>query len=812
MKKMLSLALALCLCLSFGIFAQAEESGAYVLMNIPYADFYAAEDVTIQALDAVSSASMVKTRLPEQVGGSYHVNTDGSDVTGIIFPVYVKDLSLLESLGGEKITDESSVVITVTAKGEEITTEYSGREALFEAPSYSWYVLPEGEVPTQYKTMTACCEPEFSAVNSTPEVLDAEASFFFDKHVDLAIKVSGAKDVLDAQNVSAVILTADDGTGYGMRHSQNLHKKYDIGFNLDSEEYAQLKGKTITEIQYITPDGNYVIPTSLAVVDDPVLALLNGTYIELFPEFANEKYYDFWMETIQSHGVDEATAKIYYSMLTDRFMGRLMGEEAVEVFSSDPESMVFDCYFENGLAKLTVNGNVISGMDSDGNELFCHTYAYAGEQPVIYFGMDQGITLHIYQTKEADAGIFTYFAFADDNLHDTQHIEYRYGDDLEALGNYTEGPYAYWLASGIADGYKDSLIQDCISLFVSENVGGEAEAEEMENTFGVFPAVAGEGGTTYVNLFDVILGDSYDVLWRDYIAAVVGEENAAVTVAHLKDSISSDLYGEQAVEAFADGGMAFDCFFINGAESFTFLDDTVTITKTDGTSEMHTYEYLGEFVIGEGETMNYMGQEFPIGMECDAYVSTDEAGEFQYILLCPDTMDTTFHIEFRYGKDLDELRGYMVGPYAYWLSAGIDREADEQTIQNVIALFCLENMDYSSHTDAALKQLTDLGFVGTWVADLSAYGDMFADVDLSFVLDVNGHGITTMNGETTSDFEAYAFDNGEAGDGAGIYIAYSNLDLEAEAAEYTLMTGEDGNQILTFYSDEGVISYVKAAA
>ena len=812
MKKFLAILMALCLCLQFGCFGFADNTGAYVLMNIPYSKFYEAEGVVVADHDAVSSATQMKTRVAEQAGGSYHVDSEGTDISGVIFPVYVEDTGVLASLGGVEMTDDSSVSITVSLKGEETTTVYSGKDALFEAPDYSWYVL-DAE-PAQYKTLTVDGEPSFSAVNTEAEVLDADAAFYFDKHVDLGIRVSGIKDQLDAAAVSAVILTADDGTKVAMRHLENIHKKYDIGFNLDSLEYEVLKGKTITSIQYLTPDSNYLIETNLAVVDDPVLVLLNGTYIELFPEFASEKYYDFWMETIQSYGIDDATAQIYYSMLTDRFMGRLTGEEAIEAYSSDPESMIFDCYFENGLAKLTVNGNVISGVDADGKELFRHVYTYAGEQPVTYFGMDIGTPLHIYQTEDADAGIFTYFAFTDDNLHDTQHIEYRYGDNLEALGSYTDGPYAYWLASGIADGYKDSLIQDCISLFVGENVGGgeEEEAEETENTFGVFPAVAGEAGTTYINLFDVILADTYDVLWQDYVAAVVGAENAADTVARLKGSISSDLYGEQAVEAFADGGMAFDCFFINGAESFTFRDNTVTIAKTDGTSETHTYEYLGEFVIGEGETMNYMGQEFPIGMECDAYQSTDEAGEFQYILLCPDTMDTTFHIEFRYGKDLDELKGYMVGPYAYWLSAGIDRDADEQTIQNVIALFCLENMDFSSHTDAALKQLVDLGFVGTWVADLSAYGDMFAGVNLSFVLDENGHGVTTMNGETTADFEAYALDNGEAGDGAGIYVAYSNLEFEAEAADYTLLPGEDGSQILTFYSDEGVISYVKAAA
>lgn len=51
MKKLLSLLLALCLCAALMVPATAEDKGAYVLMNIPYADFYAAEsDVTVDAV------------------------------------------------------------------------------------------------------------------------------------------------------------------------------------------------------------------------------------------------------------------------------------------------------------------------------------------------------------------------------------------------------------------------------------------------------------------------------------------------------------------------------------------------------------------------------------------------------------------------------------------------------------------------------------------------------------------------------------------------------------------------------------------
>ena len=353
------------------------------------------------------------------------------------------------------------------------------------------------------------------------------------------------------------------------------------------------------------------------------------------------------------------------------------------------------------------------------------------------------------------------------------------------------------------------LISIALALTLVFSLSALGFADDADR--GVWPAVAGEEGTTYGNLFEVILGEDCDALWLDYCAAVVGEENAADTVAGLKASISSDIYGEDAIAAFADGGMAFDCWYIHDAAAFTFEGDTVTVTKTDGSTETHSYEYLGAGEIGPGETMNYMGMEFPVTMACDVYKSTDEAGEFNYIFLCPDTMDSTYHIEFRYGRDLEELQGYFVGPYAYWLAAGIDVNADAETIEKVIALFCLENLDCSSHTPEALTQLETLGFVGDWAADLSPFGDAYAGVELSMSIDENGHGVTTMNGEQTADFEAFAVDNSEKDDGAGLYVAFSNLEGEAEAAPYTLEENADGETVLTFFSEEGAISWIKAA-
>ena len=57
---------------------------SYVQMNIPYADFYKAAGVdNASEIDAVTSATKNKTRAGKLAAGSYHVNADGTDITGV---------------------------------------------------------------------------------------------------------------------------------------------------------------------------------------------------------------------------------------------------------------------------------------------------------------------------------------------------------------------------------------------------------------------------------------------------------------------------------------------------------------------------------------------------------------------------------------------------------------------------------------------------------------------------------------------------------------------------------------------------------
>ena len=79
----------------------------YVLMNIPYSDFYKSEVNNDIAVDIYTSATKSKT-LGTRVKGSYHVNEDGSDITGVTYPVKVSEGVDLSKFKKVKDTDNKT--------------------------------------------------------------------------------------------------------------------------------------------------------------------------------------------------------------------------------------------------------------------------------------------------------------------------------------------------------------------------------------------------------------------------------------------------------------------------------------------------------------------------------------------------------------------------------------------------------------------------------------------------------------------------------------------------------------------------------
>ena len=90
-----------------------KEEYQYLLMNIPYEKFYAAEiENNAEGVDAVTSATKAKPRTGNLVAGSYHANSDGSNISGVTFPVKIKKGTDLSKF--KQITDSDSLTITVT--------------------------------------------------------------------------------------------------------------------------------------------------------------------------------------------------------------------------------------------------------------------------------------------------------------------------------------------------------------------------------------------------------------------------------------------------------------------------------------------------------------------------------------------------------------------------------------------------------------------------------------------------------------------------------------------------------------------------
>lgn len=252
------------------------EGEAYVLMNIPYDDFYKAElknnDVKV---DAFTSATKQKTR-SSLAKGSYHVNSDGSDITGVTFPVKVSDISVLKDK--KQIKDNASVSITTAIKGKETTTEYKGKDALFESDSYSYYVL--SEEPSYYKELTVGEDGSFtfSAIegkSAAPETKQVQAEFKTKSNYgDYQLKFDKTEfnSIIntDINTVYGAVINTTDGTTYGLCHQENIWKGYELawstgytteshGCHLNSEHFESMMGKTIDSVTYYASNGIYTL-------------------------------------------------------------------------------------------------------------------------------------------------------------------------------------------------------------------------------------------------------------------------------------------------------------------------------------------------------------------------------------------------------------------------------------------------------------------------------------------------------------------------------------------------------------------------
>lgn len=229
--------------------AGATEQFAYVIMNVPYDDFYKAEGVTaVDGVDAVTSATMKKSRM----------NT----ADGLTAGTYYKTAE------DEKSDAIRGVVCTVRVAKSDLAKLNA---SLTEHDDYYYTTLDS--VPENYKELTIGKDGSYSfgkttAAVDTETLKDTTVTFkTSSKYGDYQMKFS--TNVLEKiGRAYGATVTTTDGTSYAMRSLENvwngksLELAWSVGFTttahgnpLVSDDYVSMMGKTIKSVAFYTVDG-----------------------------------------------------------------------------------------------------------------------------------------------------------------------------------------------------------------------------------------------------------------------------------------------------------------------------------------------------------------------------------------------------------------------------------------------------------------------------------------------------------------------------------------------------------------------------
>ena len=246
MKKTASIltAAALTAALTVPFSAFAAEETVYGTMNIPYAEFYAAElqnnDIPV---DAVSSATTSKWKA-NQTGG---LDEEGKWKAG--------------GLSAGTYNDGAGTILGVTYP---VAVSKADVDKLPE--SYAFTAL--SEAPKAYKPVTV----KDGAV-SFGKIEDTNGAETIESEVKLSVTAwMGDYQLIVANcpndcDLYGVIVTTKDGKQYGLRTLENIWRKGEIawttgvklkeahGNTLNPTHYADMQGKTVSEITYVTLDG-----------------------------------------------------------------------------------------------------------------------------------------------------------------------------------------------------------------------------------------------------------------------------------------------------------------------------------------------------------------------------------------------------------------------------------------------------------------------------------------------------------------------------------------------------------------------------
>lgn len=219
----------------------------YGTMNIPYADFYAAELNNSVPVDAVSSATTNKWK--GNTTGS--MGDDGKWQSG---GLAAGTFNAETENGGGKILGVTYPVEIAKADLEALTDKYGFTEL--------------SEKPKAYKPVTVeSGKASFGKLVDTDgaEALSGEMTVSsLTSWGDYQINVKGIPSNCD---IYGVIVKTKEGTDYGMRALENIWRNGQIawgtgikekephGNTLSSEHYKTSRGQTVTDVTFITLDG-----------------------------------------------------------------------------------------------------------------------------------------------------------------------------------------------------------------------------------------------------------------------------------------------------------------------------------------------------------------------------------------------------------------------------------------------------------------------------------------------------------------------------------------------------------------------------
>ena len=282
-----------------------------------------------------------------------------------------------------KITDEDSVKITVTLRGNKQTNTYTGKNALFENSDYAYYVL--SEVPTSYKTLTVQDDNTFSFSKigaKTQSVENGQATLTTGgRHTYYELKVSGDLPENNASMVSTVTLhTTEDNKTYGLRYVTEIWRGTELGFE-DTGAYKGLQGKTIDKITYYLNDGTVrtiststKVPTSTKSVEAVVANALNMAHeaavtVSLPQGFAANYSVAKGREDLNAYGFTVENGKLKWTGTPAPGSYTLTITDSTDTFA--PVQTTFVLSTETAAAKYDADGKkLVKADDTVTNEAF----------------------------------------------------------------------------------------------------------------------------------------------------------------------------------------------------------------------------------------------------------------------------------------------------------------------------------------------------------------------------------------------------------------------------------------------------------